>query len=438
LALLRSNPPLRRLLAAWLQSCVGTGAGYVALLLLTYRHLHTSWAITGVLLAEFVPAIVLGSWFGSLADAHSKRLLLVTGSLLQAVAFGALAFASTAPAIVGLALVAGVGNALQRPAMRLALRSLAGDASQKAAAIFDTFRWVGITVGPLIAAALLLVDGPGLPLALNGASFAIAAGAIATIPLPSAAAAGEHQPGPSEGIRAGLRVAFASPGIGCLMACAAGQVVAGGLLNVCEPLYANRVLRGTGSDYAALVACYGFGMVAATALVVRRGDAPVPVLANRYVAALALTAVGMCGSAIVGSVPLAAWTFAATGYGNGLLVITETQILFLRVAANVQGRLFGAKDTVEGAFFLVGLASAGGLIAAFGVRAVLGEGAAIFAICAGASIFGLRVLRRSGTDAIAHPAGGTPLPDLADTAVLLDHTLDGTLTQPAPPATPPQ
>jgi len=55
--MLRSNPSLRRLLAAWAQSCLGTGAGYVALLLLTYRYLHTSWAIAAVLLADFLPAI---------------------------------------------------------------------------------------------------------------------------------------------------------------------------------------------------------------------------------------------------------------------------------------------------------------------------------------------------------------------------------------------
>src|SRR5579871_3723403 len=119
--ILRSNPALRRLLAAWAQSCIGTGAGYVALLLLTYRHLHTSWAISAVLLAEFVPAIVFGSWFGSLADRYSRRLLIVLGNLLQAAAYGGLTISHTAVPIVGLALLAGLGNSLQRPALRSAL-----------------------------------------------------------------------------------------------------------------------------------------------------------------------------------------------------------------------------------------------------------------------------------------------------------------------------
>src|SRR5579863_6516327 len=115
---LRSNPPLFRLLGAWVQSCVGTGAGYVALLLLTYRHLHTPWALSVVLLAEWVPAIVFGSWFGQLADRHSRRRLVIVANLLQAAAYGGLVFSHTAIPIVGLALLAGVGNSLQRPALR--------------------------------------------------------------------------------------------------------------------------------------------------------------------------------------------------------------------------------------------------------------------------------------------------------------------------------
>src|ERR1700688_4942364 len=132
-AVLRSNPSLRRLLGAWLQSCLGNGAGYVALLLLTYRYLHTSWAIAAVLLADFLPAIAFGSWFGACADRYSKRLLIVTANLLQAAAFAGLAFAHTAAPIFALAVLAGVGNALLRPALRSALPLVAGDSSQVAA-----------------------------------------------------------------------------------------------------------------------------------------------------------------------------------------------------------------------------------------------------------------------------------------------------------------
>ena len=70
-----------------------------------------------------------------------------------------------------------------------------------------------------------------------------------------------------------------------MIVCSAGAVISLGLLNVCEPILATHILHGSGSDYALLVACYGVGQVLATALVVRRGNMPGPVLIRRYLAA---------------------------------------------------------------------------------------------------------------------------------------------------------
>ena len=81
--ILRSNRSLRRLLGAWAQSCLGTSAGYVALLLLTYRHLHTSWAVAAVLLVDFLPVIAFGSLFGLLADRYSCLLYTSTEPVIS-------------------------------------------------------------------------------------------------------------------------------------------------------------------------------------------------------------------------------------------------------------------------------------------------------------------------------------------------------------------
>jgi hypothetical protein len=435
LASLKAKPGLRRLLGAWALSCVGTGAGYVALLLLTYRHLHSSWAVSAVLLGQFVPAIAFGSWFGALADRAPKRLLVVTGGVLQAIAYAGMTISHAAAWIVSLALIAGIGNALQRPALRAALPNLAGEFAQAAAALFDSARWVGVTVGPLIVAALLLFTGPGVALAATGAAFAVAAVVVATVRMDAVATRGDEIAAEpiAHGIRAGLRVAFGSPGVGWLIACSAGGVIAGGLLNVSEPIYATSVIHAGGTGYAVLQACYGVGMVAATALVAKRGAAPLRVLVGRYLAATVLGALGMLGTAIVGSVALAGWTFAATGYANGLLVVSETQIIFMLVSNRVQGRLFGAKDMIEGAFFLTGLVAAAPLIATTGIRITLGAAAGISAICATAAAVGLASLWRlpridaDEADALAAAVQDSDRPAVE---VLLSPT--------APPATPPQ
>jgi hypothetical protein len=402
---LRANAPLRRLLAAWAQSCIGTGAGYVALLLLTLGHLHTAWAVGAVLLADYLPSIAFGAWFGALADRHSKRRLLVVASLLQAVAYGGLAMAHTAVPIVGLALLAGAGTALERPTVRAALPVLAGEGSQVAAAMYDTMRWVGMTVGPLVAAALFAVGGIALPLALNGVSFAIAAAVMATVAIGPAVHHDSLEP-PDTSVRAGISAAIARPAIAIVVASTAGTFIAGGLLNVCEPFLAKNVLGGSSSDYALLVASYCAGMVAASVVVARRGTKPPGVLLGRYVAAVLLTAAGMGGSALVGSVLLAGLTFAATGVGNALLVVSGTQLILACVPNVVQGRLFGAKDTVEGACFLIGLAGAGGLVAAVGIRVTLGSAGAICALCGLAAALALRSTSVDIPALIATAAGG--------------------------------
>ncbi|HEY1778535.1 MAG TPA: MFS transporter [Solirubrobacteraceae bacterium] len=406
---LRTNHPLRRLMAAWLQSCLGTGAGYVALLLLTVRvrSLHSGWAVVAVLLADFLPAIAFGALFGMLADRHPRRRLIVIANLLQAAAWLGLAFAHTAVPILALALLAGVGNALQRPPMRAALPVLAGEAKQSAAAWFDTCRWVGVTVGPVVAAALFAVSGTALPLALNGVSFALAAIAIATLSGIDATPEGEDSDEHGEGLRAGLAVAFSAPAIASVIICSAAAVISMGFLNVCEPLLATHVLHGSGSDYALLVAAYGTGLVTGSVLVAHRGDVGPRVIVGRYLASLVLSGLGMAGSAIVGSVAPAAISFAATGYANALLVVSETQLIQLRVPNSVQGRLFGAKDTLEGAFFLIGLIGAGALVALVGVRVTLASGAGVYAVCSIAGLATLGPLMR------ARMAGPTQRPEIA-------------------------
>ena len=393
ISILRSNGALRRLLGVWLQSCLGSGAGYVALLALTYRYLHHSpWAVTGVLLADFVPAIAFGAAFGGLADRHSRRTLIVVANVVQAAAWGGLVFVHTAVPILGLALLSGLGNALQRPAMRSALPVVAGEAQQVAAAWFDTSRWIGITVGPLVAAGAFALWGVKLPLALNAVSFLVAAAVIATISIDRQKTEHEHTDGPGGGLRAGLAAAFAAPGIAAVIGCSAAAVISGGLLNVCEPLLAMGVLHGSHSDYALLVACYGVGMVAGSALVARRGAVAGHLIIRRYLASLLLSGLGMAGSAIVGSVGPATIAFAATGYANALLVVSETQLIQLRVPNAVQGRLFGAKDTVEGAFYVIGLVGASILISAGGVRLTLASGAGLYAVCGIAAIVLLGLL----------------------------------------------
>jgi hypothetical protein len=107
-------------------------------------------------------------------------------------------------------------------------------------------------------------------------------------------------------------------------------------------------------------------MVVASVLLARGGAVGANVLIRRYISALVLIAVGMSGSAIVGSIPSAALTFAATGVGNALMFVSQTQLILLLVPSAVQGRLFGGRDAVNASALLLGLVFAGALVAGVG------------------------------------------------------------------------
>src|SRR4051794_12422219 len=101
---MRTPGAVRRFLLASLQSSVGNAIGYVALLLLASETLHSPWAVSLVLLADFLPAIVLAPAFGALADGWSRRVLIVGAELLCGTAFVGLAFADTFIVVLALAL----------------------------------------------------------------------------------------------------------------------------------------------------------------------------------------------------------------------------------------------------------------------------------------------------------------------------------------------
>src|SRR4051794_30888583 len=112
LAVLAREPRARWFLLANVQSAVGTGAALVALVVLAYDRLHSPWSIALVLLADFLPVMVLGPIFGVLADRWSRRACAVVADLLRCGAFMGLGVVDSYEATVALALVAGVGTAL--------------------------------------------------------------------------------------------------------------------------------------------------------------------------------------------------------------------------------------------------------------------------------------------------------------------------------------
>ncbi len=407
LAYVRTPGPVRRFLLVSTQSSVGNAIGYVALLLLAYDRFRSPWAVSLVLLADFLPSIVLAPVFGALADKLPRRRLVVGAELLCGAAFVGLAFAHTFPIVLALALVAGMGTALYAPASKSALAGLAGDRADTAMGALVTTWSAASVAGPALGAALLLAVSPSVLLLIDAATFLVSAAVLSRMALDEesvdgavaasdnvnlAIAAGElvtaldSDAAVGHGVRAGLRAARGVAGLGAIIGAGAAATLAFSLMNVAEPLLATDELDAGGAGFALLVCAYGVG----STLGALRGRADLRVL----VGCLAGGGLSLCASALAPTLPVAAVTFLATGLFAGAVMSSDHQLVTRMSPAAIRGRVFGLKDSLDSIAFCTAFVG-GGVIASLGssrtVFAVSGVGALLVAVLAALVLRGARV-----------------------------------------------
>jgi MFS family permease len=401
ISLLRRPHP-RRFFIALLQSRLGTGAAYVALVLIAYQRLHQSWAIALVLLADVLPGIALSAPFGALADRVSRARVAVVAQIVSAAAFLGLAFVASFPATVALALVAGIGTAMLRPAIGAALPELMTDDERPAAtALYGAIMTAGITVGPALTALVLLFSTPALVLAINGATFLVAAALLCRLPL----GGGGHEADRDAeetlwaATRAGIAAARRAPGVAALLVIGGSSVFAAAVINIAEPILATGPLHAGRAGYAALVGLYGCGMVAGSLLSSRAGTR-LARLRGLWLAGNALTAAGMIGTAVAPSLAVAGATFAVTGVANALVCTPEMRLFQELAPGPVLGRVLGLRDTGANVGMLAAFLAGGLLVSQLGARAVFAAGgAALFVV----TLVAMLVFKPHRTEVLPEP-----------------------------------
>jgi MFS family permease len=369
----RHEPRARPYFVAVGQSAVGTGAGYVALLLVAYDRLASPWAISLVLLADLVPAIVLGPLLGSLVDRVDRLRCAIAADLLCAAAIAAIAIGGGFAPLLALALVAGVGNALFRPASVALMPAVVPEEHLPAAnGLYRALRDSGVMLGPAIAAIALLFTGPTALLLLNAATFAVSAALLsllqrdrlATTALPAEAGA------PAGSLlaetRAGLRTIAGLPAVPALLAACSAAALFGGLMNVAELILARDTLHGEAAGYGLLVAAFGCGQVSGAIIGAR--DADDATMRRRLIVALGLLGTGLALSGLAGQLAVAATTFLVTGLGTGLLLVSSGILLQRLVPPALHGRAFGTVGALEALALAIAFSGSGLLVAVVGVR----------------------------------------------------------------------
>ena len=374
--LLRHEPRARVFTAALTQSSLGTGAGYIALLILALDRLDSTWAISIVLLADLVPAMLLGPVFGAAADRWSRRACTVTADVLRAVAFVGIAFVSSFEATVALAVVAGIGTGLFGPAALASLPSLVEERRLPAAtSLYGAIADLGYFVGPAVAGVVLLLGSAELLMLGNGLTFAVSAVLLAGLRFGAAPArdVGDGQEALKTSLlteaRDGLRAAADIAGVRTVLAASGAALFFAGILNVGELPFAIEDLDSSEAGYAMLAAILGLGFIGGSVAGSKGGE--LPELKRRYLLGLLLLGVGLLASGLAPTFPVALATFALFGFGNGLLLVYERLLIQRVVPDRFAGRVFGVKDALTAWAFAAAFLCAGVIIALVGARTLL-------------------------------------------------------------------
>jgi MFS family permease len=367
------EPRARLFFAALAQSSLGTGAAYVALLLVAFDRFHSAWAITLVLLADFVPSMLFGPILGAAADRWSRKGCLIAADALRAATFIGIALISSFGVTVLLAFLAGAGNALFKPAALAAMPSLVDDERVPAAtSVFGAVVDAGFTVGPALAAVALLAFSPEDVLFVNGLTFVVSAAALATMSFGQV----PHEPGVGAGLgalwreaREGIAVSARLAGIRVVILASAIALLGAGFFNVAELLFAKQNLDAGDAGYSALVALFGAGFIVGSLTGAAGGE--LLRLKHRYIGGLAILGAGFVACGLAPSLASALATFAIAGFGNGLLVVHERLLIQGVVSIDLQARVFAVTDTVVAWGFGIAFVGAGALIALTGAREVI-------------------------------------------------------------------
>jgi MFS family permease len=376
-----SSPAFRRYLAGQLPSVTCSWAQVVAL----------SWvvveldrrALGWVVALQFLPSLVLGPWFGAVADRHDRRRLLMLaesglGMVALAYAVASATGALTMPVIYVLAPAWGVINALDTPARRALLPALVTpDRAASASALAGTVLLLGMTAGSALGGALAATAGVTAAFAVNAASFLADVIVLHTI-RPSASPLARRAP---RQVRDGLSYVWHTPALRAPLLALAVIGTLAFTMQVSVPTLMRGSFGGGPSLIGTAFMMVTAGSLAGALIAAARGT-PGP-------QALELAAMIMAGSmavtAVAPTVPTVLAGLAGVGFAWSL-VLTSVIAVLQPADPRMLGRVMSLFALV-----LLGSTSTGGPIASF-VATSIGPRAP-FVFGAGAAIAGIVVTR---------------------------------------------
>lgn len=376
---------LRIVLSAGLVSLTGDWALRIGLAYYVYALTGDTAASALMLLASFVPQIVLGSLAGVFVDRWDLRRTMVTANLLLALGLLPLLMVHRPGQMwIVYAVTAWEGCVQQffAPAQQSLLPRLVDNQHLVTANALnsqnnDLSRLIGSALGGAAAAA----GGINLLALLDAATFLISAALIATIPTPprtdSAPAVhlnlwariAQLRTEWTDGIRLSLRQRVLRVVVVFLLITSVGE----GVMSTLFAPFVRSVLHADAGTYGLIVAAQAIGGISGGLLAASVGHR---LHADRALGWAAIT-FGLIDLAIF-LYPLvfdAVWPtvvlMVLVGFPGALIIASATTLLQRHTTDHHRGRVFGALGAVEGTAIVVGTCAAGFLGQTLGIVGIL-------------------------------------------------------------------
>jgi MFS family permease len=381
LGLVARVPSFRLLFLATLASGFGTWLAFVGLAIDVKDRTDSGPWVSALLIADILPAVVIGLLAGPLVDRLSRKGLMIGADLLRAAIFALLPFAGSAGVIVALAALAGVGTGLFRPAVYAGLPNLVEDEDlPRANGLIQGVENLAWAVGPLLGGLLVAASGPDLAYWVNAGTFLVSALLLSGIPGRVLQAGTAESQGHWRDLLEGFTFVLRTPALVTVLVVWSVFMLASAGINVGEVFLAKDTFDAGDFGFGLLVGATGLGLVlgslAAGSLLDRHP------LARVYPGSIFLVALAVAAGALAPNVWVAAGCVLVVGAANGVAVVCNALLVQRGSPDALRGRAFTVLMSSSFGVLALGLLVAGPLTDAIGPRWVWGAAAALAGVSA--------------------------------------------------------
>jgi MFS family permease len=381
LGLLRRSPSFGLLFLATAGSSFGTYLAAIVLTVDVYDRTGSGVWVAALLIADFLPIVLIGLLLGPLVDRLSRRRLMVVSDLVRVGVFATLPFVDEPAAIVGLAGVAGIATGFFRPAVYAGLPNLVPDKElTNANSLLQTVETIAWMIGPVVGGLMLTTWSPSVPYALNAVTFLASAVLVARIPDRALRSEESLTRGHWRDVADGIRLVLTSPPLRTVLIVWNVVLLGSAAINVAEVVFAKDTLESGNVGFGILVAASGVGLAIGSYLAAPSLGALG--LRRHYTFAIALMALGWGGAALSPTIYIVVPLVVVGAAGNGAAIITN-QLLVQRGAPDrYRGRALATIMSTNYAILGLAMAAAGVLTDAFGPRWVWGAAGVVYLVAA--------------------------------------------------------